>query len=285
MARRPTVGAPNLSGPFVITRTFGEISMLLDPLRAPAPSAVLLCKLGVALATLWSSAFAAAQTATPGAAAAPAAELTPAERAKRDGDQVFHWILIHSDKPRKPAAAKDEKAATAVTHAKPSARIAVHADDPAPAASAATVASSAASAASARRAAAAAEATSTATVGAIPEIAAAPDAVRLATAGMTAPVPSAAPAAAIGDDAPESLKALSQTEPKFPISLIRSLRTGQVQVKFTVLPDGSVAEPEVLSSSNPRLNPPALAAVAQWRFAPLRKPQHGVVDLGFNNDE
>jgi TonB family protein len=284
VARRPTVGAPNLPDPFVITRTFGETSMHLDCLRAPAPGAAL-CKFGMALAALWPSAFASAQTAAPGASAASAAELTPAQRAKRDGDQVFHWILIHSDKPRKPAAAKDEKPAVAVTHVKPPARTAARADEPAPAASTATVTSSAASAASPRTAVAAAapEATPAIAIAAVPDATAASAAVKLATATMTTPAAPAAAAAVVEDDAPESLRPLSQTEPKFPINLIRSLRAGQVQVKFTVLPDGSVAEPEVLSSSHPRLNPPALAAVAQWRFAPLRKPQRGVVELGFNN--
>jgi periplasmic protein TonB len=96
----------------------------------------------------------------------------------------------------------------------------------------------------------------------------------------TAPPPTAPDA-----DAAEPLTPVSQTEPKFPVNLVRTLRTGQVQVKFTVLPDGSVAEPAVISTSNPRLNPSALAAVAQWRFAPVRKPQRGVVDLGFNSAE
>jgi len=259
--------------------------MLLDRLRAPVPGAAL-CKFGMALAALWPSAFADAQTAAPGASAAPATELTPAERAKRDGDQVFHWILIHSDKPRKPVAAKDEKPGVAATHVKPPARTATRADEPAPAASAVAVATPAASAAPAHTAAAAVavdapQAKPATADAAVPEATAASAAVKLATAGMT--TPAAAAAAVIEDDAPESLKPLSQTEPKFPINLIRGLRTGQVQVKFTVLPDGSVAEPEVLSSSNPRLNPSALAAVAQWRFAPLRKPQRGVVELGFNN--
>ena len=256
--------------------------MLLDRLRAPAPGAAL-CKFGMAVAALWPSAFASAQTASPGASTS-AAELTPAERAKRDGDQVFHWILIHSDKPRKPTAPKDEKPAAAVTHVKPPARTAARTDDPAPAASAVAVAAPAASAAPARATvAAAAAAAKPATAAAVaPVVTAASAAVKLATASLTTPAVPAA-AAVVEDDAPESLKPLSQTEPKFPINLIRSLRTGQVQVKFTVLPDGSVGETEVLSSSHPRLNPSALAAVAQWRFAPLRKPQHGVVDLGFNN--
>ena len=90
-----------------------------------------------------------------------------------------------------------------------------------------------------------------------------------------------APAVSAEDDASDNLVPVTQPEPKFPMNLVRTLRTGQVQVQFTVQPDGSVVEPTVVASSNPRLNPAALAAVAQWRFAPVRKPQQGIVELGF----
>jgi TonB family protein len=273
VAQRPTVGAPNLPGPFVITRTFGETSMLLDRLRVPAPGAV--CKLCIAVAAVWPATFATAQTAaqaaTPTGAAASTPALTPAERAKRDGDQVFHWILIHSDKPRKPVAATKDEKPVAVARVKPPARAAVRVDEPV-----VEVSASATPATTSSVAPAVAE----------PEpklaVEAGPASVKVATAAATIAAPSVPVAE---DDAVESLKPVSQTEPKFPVNLLRTLRTGQVQVKFTVLPDGSVAEPAVVATSNPRLNPSALAAVAQWRFAPLRKPQQGIVDLGFNNAE
>ncbi|MBC8058971.1 MAG: TonB family protein, partial [Rhizobiales bacterium] len=93
------------------------------------------------------------------------------------------------------------------------------------------------------------------------------------------------PTAAVAVEAiDEALTPLARTDPQFPPSLLRSLRKGQVRVRFTVLPNGSVAEPAVVTSSNAKLNPAALAAIAQWRFAPVRQAQGGVVDLGFNLD-
>jgi outer membrane biosynthesis protein TonB len=55
-------------------------------------------------------------------------------------------------------------------------------------------------------------------------------------------------------------------------------------VAFTVQPDGTVAEPRVLSTSHPRLAQTATATVLQWRFRPLRHAQDAVVDLGFDMD-
>lgn len=81
-----------------------------------------------------------------------------------------------------------------------------------------------------------------------------------------------------------SLRLLSQVEPEFPGPLQRRLRKGSVELSFTVLPDGSVSAPSVLRSSHPRLEAPALAAVAQWRFAPLAVAKTGVVEVGFNLD-
>lgn len=255
--------------------------MLLDRLRDPAPSNV--CKLCVAAAAVWPASFATAQTTAPGvsAASSPASALTPEERAKREGDQVFRWILIHSDKPRKAAATKDDKPAVVVTRVKPPART------PAPAAE--VTASAVPAAAPVRPTPPPAPATAVVPE-ATPLVASspAPEPV-VASKGYSTTaatgVPSTLPAAAPDTDATESLRPVSQEEPKFPVNLVRTLRSGQVQVKFTVLPDGSVAQPAVISTSNPRLNPSALAAVAQWRFEPVRKPQQGVVDLGFNNAE
>jgi TonB family protein len=276
VVRRPIVSVPNLSDPFVTTRTFGETSMLLDRLRVPRPATV--CMLCVAAATAWPASFATAQTPAPStsAASSPASALTPEERAKREGDQVFRWILIHSDKPRKTAAPKDEKPAPVVTRVKPPAR----ATEPAAEASV----TAAAAAAPPRPTPPPVTVPVLATTPVVASIPAPEPLVVSKIDGPKATVP-APPAAAPEADVTEALRPLSQEEPKFPVNLVRTLRTGLVQVKFTVLPDGSVAEPAVVSTSNARLNPSALAAVAQWRFAPVRKPQHGVVDLGFNNAE
>lgn len=246
--------------------------MILDRPRAHAPGTV--WKFCLALAAVWPATHAIAQTTAPGASAAsaPAPALTPEERAKREGDQVFRWILIHSDKPRKPVAAKEDKPAAVVTRVKPPVRSAE------PVVEANAPATTAATTATAARAATGPASPPPAAVEAAGESA-------LANAAGAAATTSPPPVAATEQSGTEALTLVSQTEPQFPASLLRTLRTGQVQVKFTVLPDGSVAEPAVVSTSNPRLNPSALAAVAQWRFAPVRKAQQGVVDLGFNNDQ
>jgi TonB family protein len=227
----------------------------------------------LAATAAWPMAGALAQPAAPpaptAAASGASAELTPAERAKRDADKVFHWILIQGDKARKPAAVRDDKADKAEKPDKPIARVKPPVRTPGRPDETAAPRGADAVSGSAPAAAAQAAAPAAPPMG-LPEEAPAPAAATVA-----------APAV---DDATEPLTPLAQPEPRFPPTLLRTLRSGQVQVRFTVLPDGSVAEPVVVTSSNPKLNPPALAAVAQWRFAPVRRPQQGIVDLGFNNE-
>jgi len=256
--------------------------MFLDCLRARLPDAA--CAASLVTAALWPFASATAQTAAPvaGAASAAPAELTPAERAKRDGDKVFHWILIHGDKPRKPVATvapKEDKAPPpAVARVKPAARApSSRADDP-------TVETTSANAAPVAVAPQASLASAPAPAP-TPDPATRATSANLASAALTAPTAPAGAAAPVEDDSLDTLTPLSQAEPKFPINVVRALRTGQVRVKFTVQPDGSVADPTVIGTSSVRLNPSALAAVAQWRFAPVRKPQQGVVELGFKDAE
>ena len=256
--------------------------MLLDRLRAWLPDAA--CAALLATAALWPVASAMAQTAAPVAAAASSAELTPAERAKRDGDKVFHWILIHGDKPRKPVATvapKEDRAPPAVARVKPAARAPSGRVDEAAVETSSTSAAPLSAAPQASLASAPASAPAPALDPATTRAASA----SLASAALAVPTAPAAAAAPIEDDSPDTLTPLSQAEPKFPISLVRALRTGQVRVKFTVQPDGSVADPTVIGTSSARLNPSALAAVAQWRFAPVRKAQQGVVELGFKDEQ
>ena len=214
--------------------------------------------------------------------AATTPELTPAERAQRDADKVFRWILIHSDKPRKAAATKEP----GVPRAKPPTRIAVNkGEDTAP------VASPVVAGATAQPLPTAVPEGSSTPVPTPPgaagpgaPAAAEPvaDAPATERAEPRAPAAEALAAIAPGEDAAdEVLVAVSRVDPTLPASVLRAVRNGQVRVRFTVLPDGSVAEPTVASSTNPRLNASALEAVAQWRFVPLRKAQPGSVELVF----
>ena len=87
------------------------------------------------------------------------------------------------------------------------------------------------------------------------------------------------PAVVAAESIEETLTPLFRAEPEFSANLLRTLRKGAVQLRFTGLPDGSVTDPAVVTSTHARLNPSALAAIAQWRFSPLRKPLAGLITL------
>ena len=212
-----------------------------------------------------------AQTAASGASPTESAS----ERARREGDKVFQWIRIHSDKPRK-AVATSEKA--------PAATAAPAAPGPAKAAKAPARSSERAADGAARTT----PAGSSAETQAAPKMASAnpqePASTQVTAAKLdaAAPLAAAAPQAVVEED--ESLTPVFRSEPEFPGAMMRTLRKGQVQVAFTVQPDGSVSEVRAVSSSHPRLAPSAVSTVSQWKFRPVRHAQQAVVDLGFNLD-
>jgi TonB family protein len=281
-------------------------------------------------------------TTLPGASAS-----APGDRAKRDAD-VFHWILIHSDKPRKPNQTRDERlsaaaAAAAAARAKPTPNTAIKADEaplevPAPAKTQMIATLDPTAIPAVIAADPAIERTTDkvtvrpalpqpiapvgrsplieqAPVGPVepatsmaiternvvlskveveppavdrPEPAPALDTTPAAVAPVPAPIssPTSAPATDETADEPgaESLKPLTRADPQFSAAMMRTLRKGKVEVQFTVQPDGSVSEPSVVTTSNAKLNAVALAAIAKWRFAPISKPQLGVVDMVFDID-
>ncbi len=238
--------------------------MFLDRLRAPSASrCAALCSAAVCLLSA-TTAVAQSPPAVMPSASAAASALTPAERAKRDADKVFQLIMIHSDKPRSKSGVAKEESTAAAVKVKPVARAPAKDDDAVPKPGA----------------------TPTPVVAAAPTPIAevAPAAQAGATVAAVTTVVAAAPAVvpAPAEPAVETLTPLVRGEPQFPQNLMRSLRKGQVQVQFTVLPNGSVDAPIVLASSSPRLNASVLAAVMQWRFAPLTKAQSAVVEVGFD---
>jgi TonB family protein len=227
-----------------------------------------------------------AQPAPSSAASAASGELTANERAQRDADKVFKWILIHSDKPRKQPPVREEKP-VAVAPARPKPAPTRTAEAPAPA-TRATVPS-------ASPKALVAGAATTPTAGA-PAPGSETVLKALTEAELAAATPIANPtgggvgltakaaAAEAKPDADEPLTAVLRADPQFPPALMRTLRTGRVQVRFTVVPDGSVGQRAVVTTTNSRLNEAALAAVAKWRFTPLRHAQEAAVELGFDLD-
>lgn len=248
-----------------------------------APSRSSRAVLGAAVA------FAALAWATASAQSAPANpnEAAAAERAQQEADKVFKWILIHADKPKaKPPAAPARPAIAAVAAAS---RPSVHAKDDGITEKVEPVVPAAAPslAAAAPKAPAPAPATETAskselrpTVAAAPELrpaSAASDAVAMAAPTGAKPAPPPEPEE---EDAP--LVLVHQVDPDFPPSVVRRLEKGSVQVRFEVLPDGSVSAPEVVKTSNARLNVAATEAVAKWRFKPIKHLQNGIVELAFD---
>lgn len=211
-----------------------------------------------------------------------------AERAQREADKVFKWILIHAEKPKrteaKPAEAKAAEAKVAVP-AKPVARAKAegtteHATAAKPAAETAKAIAAAPSVektdthgtASVARAEAAATASS----------AQQSPALALATPTSPARIPIATIPAPDAEEEEEPLVVVKQVDPEFPDPVMRRLQTGSVQVRFEVRPDGSVRPVEVVKSINKRLNAAAMDAVAQWQFKPLKRAQYGVVELAFD---
>lgn len=242
--------------------------------RRPSDAAMRRAIGSLLVAASWSltSASALAQT-TPSPS-----DAAPSERAKRDADKVFHWIMIQGDRTRKApaAAAKDSKDAKDDRPAAKPARVAAPEAAPTRSKAEATVAAAAPS--SSKPAEVLTDAPAPSPV---------PDSSKPNT-GLarteTTPAAPAVPALNRTDDAPQTLVALAQPAPQFPVNVMRTLRRGTVQVRFDVQPDGRVGNLEVLQTTSPRLNNAALEAIAQWRFQPVSKMQTGAVEVGFDLD-
>jgi TonB family protein len=236
------------------------------------------------------------------APAAPASDADVSDRAKRAADKVFQWIKLHSDQPRKPAARAEPAAKTAD---KPrdetsAARRAASRDD---AAKPAAAADDPARPRAARPAAAGVTADPPATLVVTPAPANEPGAGSAAAVaalpGGTQPPelpaatrvlapdpqpPAAALEAAAAERAADELVLVHRVDPKFGAALMQQMRRGSAEVRFQVLPDGSVGSAEVVNSTSVRLHGTVLDAVRQWRFAPLRQARAVAVELGFNLD-
>ncbi|MGI9257496.1 MAG: energy transducer TonB [Gammaproteobacteria bacterium] len=63
--------------------------------------------------------------------------------------------------------------------------------------------------------------------------------------------------------------AIVQVAPRYPPEAVRERLEGWVRLGFTILPDGSVADPEVLESQPGRVfDSSARVAILRWRFRP-----------------
>ena len=104
---------------------------------------------------------------------------------------------------------------------------------------------------------------------------------RAAAQPAAATPPAAARSTATG--ASQELRAISTPQPKYPPDAYRSGTSGEVEVEFTVAPDGSVSSARVVKSSPPRVfDREALSAVKRWRFQPVGSPVTSRRTIGFN---
>ena len=103
---------------------------------------------------------------------------------------------------------------------------------------------------------------------------------REAAAAAAAPAPPPATAAA---SASSDLRPISMPQPRYPAAALRARQSGQVQVEFTVAPDGSVSAARVVSAQPDRVfDREAVAAVRRWRFQPVDSPVTTRRTIAFN---
>lgn len=224
---------------------------------------------------------ASAQTAEPAGKAGSASGISDSDRAKRDADKVLQWIKFHathSAKPEAPAPAPKPAPAAKAPAPKPAVATA---PAPTPAAAAPT-----AQAAASVPAPAASQEQQLA-AGREPE-APAPKPELVAAAPATPPAPPATePTRAAPAPEPEeevALRLIQKVDPDIPRQLASNIRSGSVMVRFQVKPDGTTTKVESLGNANKRLASSAIAAVQQWKFAPIPKQREATVEIGFKLD-
>ena len=92
-----------------------------------------------------------------------------------------------------------------------------------------------------------------------------------------------AAAAAAAPAANTTLRPLSTPAPRYPVDALRASQSGEVQVEFTVAPDGSVSDARVVRANPPRVfDREAVAAVRRWRFEPVSEPVTTRRTIAFN---
>lgn len=190
--------------------------------------------------------------ASPLWAQTPAATAGSTTRTEDPAYSVFRWIKIHGDAQRKPAADAPKPKLKAEPAAAPVRKPETQATAPAPAETAPQAATN------------------------VEPVTSSP------VAAVTAAKAPVAPAVEVSDELDADLKIISQAQPEFPRELRTVISHGKVIVRFTVQPDGTVAEPTVVGYTNRKLGKPATDAVAKWIFEPVRIPRTVQVEIAFS---
>jgi TonB family protein len=209
----------------------------------------------------------------------------------------LYWIRVLAEKP----AAKPAVPAAATPVARPAAPAAAVAANP-PVSRTATLASDARQAANVKVANAVPSAAGVTTDAGTPAVgtesgraanAAAPHGIDAGlsspavAAGLAAPALTPPPVDVAPPEVEEPDPGLIMTKsvnPEFPMTVMRRLRKGEVEVRFEVSSGGQVEVVSVVRTTNASLNNAALEAVRQWQFKPTPKGHTAVVDLAFDLD-
>jgi len=240
---------------------------------------------------------AAASTGTMAQVPPSAAASAAAEKAQKETDRTMYWIKVLATTPAPKAPAAPKVAASPAPAPKVAAapeRAKVAAVAAAPALGTADIANATPAPvvvpAAAATAPSLAAATGTAHAGKASAMSAGGVDAGLSSAGvagaLAAPSASAPPIdVPAADEEPDpGLIMIKSADPEFPITTMRRMRKGEVEVKFEVGPDGVVEAVTVMKSTSPSLNAAAIAAVRQWRFKPTPHGHTAQVDLAFNLD-
>ena len=191
------------------------------------------------------------------AMAQPAEQAEPgkgiSERTLREAEGPMRWIKLHSETVRKSEESRKAAAATSATP--PAVRP-----------------------------------TAAANTRPTERVVAADKAPAARTAANGAAAPAASRAQELAARSPDesvdtaSLVAIDHVEPEWDDEVLRRLRKGRVVVRFQVAQDGYLSRIQIVESTNSRLTGPAMAAVMQWRFAPIPEPCVATAEFGFDID-
>lgn len=209
------------------------------------------------------------------------AELSDAERARRDASKVFRFIKFHAVRSAPAAPANAGGAVAAVAPPRPVEKPADKAIEAAPAPSGQVAAAAPAPAAGQSDVDPAALVAAEPTAGGGALAAAA-----VAVTPPAAPVVDATPAAKPAPE-PEELVELAlihHVQPEVPARQLAHVRNGSVMVQFTVQPDGKTDQVVARPGAQLRLAQAAIKAVQQWRFSPIDEAREVMVEVAFNFD-